>query len=205
MLIVLLFVLAPSDSYAKKKLYKWVDENGNVSYSDQMPPKQIKKAHEEISDHGVVLEKHSKAKTGEEILALKKLKIAKIEAEKQAKKLEKQRLNIIKAYTNENEIIRLKEERLSALNRNIVSAGQSLDFQKTSREQLLSMAADNERNGKVVSAALKSRITGVEEKINYQIEFIEVKKKEVNKVEVKFANDLKIYREAKQASDRLLN
>ena len=63
MLIVLLFVLAPSDSDAKKKLYKWVDENGNVSYSDQMPPKQIKKAHEEISDHGVVLEKHAKAKT----------------------------------------------------------------------------------------------------------------------------------------------
>ena len=117
----------------------------------------------------------------------------------------KQRLNIIKAYTNENEIIRLKEERLSALNRNISSANQSLDFQKTSREQLLSMAADKERNGKTVSDALKSRITGVEQKIIYQQQFIEIKKKEINKVMAKFANDLKVYREAKQASDRLLN
>ena len=205
MLIVLFLVLAPSDSYAKKKLYKWVDENGNVSYSDQMPPKQIKKAHEEISDHGVVLEKHAKAKTEEEILAMKKQKIAKIEAEKKAMQLEKQRLNIIKAYTNEEEIIRLKEERLAALTRNIASAKQSLDFQKSSREQLLSMAADKERNGKVVSDALKSRISGVEEKIIYQNQFIEVKKKEVDKVKDKFTNDLKVYREAKQAKEKLFN
>jgi hypothetical protein len=204
-MLIVLFVFVSTNSYAKKKLYKWVDENGNVSYSDQVPPKQIKKAHEELSDHGVVLEKHSRAQTDEEILALKKQRIAKIEAEKQAKKLEKQRLNIIKAYTNEKEIIRLKEERLSALNRNISSAHQSLDFQKTSREQLLSMAADKERNGKVVSKALKSRITGVEEKISYQLQFIEIKKKEVDKVKVKFANDLKVYREAKQASNKLLN
>jgi hypothetical protein len=205
LMLIVLFVLVSSDSDAKKKLYKWVDEDGNVSYSDQVPPKQIKKAHEEISDHGVVLEKHDRAKTDEEISSMKKKKIAKMEAIKQAEQLEKQRLNIIKAYTNENEIIRLKEERLSALNRNISSANQSLDFQKTSREQLLSMAADKERNGKTVSDALKSRITGVEQKIIYQQQFIEIKKKEINKVMAKFANDLKVYREAKQASDRLLN
>jgi hypothetical protein len=203
-LTIIVFCFLSTDGIAKKKLYKWVDENGNVSYSDQMPPEQIKKAHEEINDQGIVLEKHANAKTDAEILAMKKQRLADIEAEKQAKALEKQRQNIIKAYTNEQEIIRLKEERLSALERNIASAKTSLEFQKTSREQLLSMAADKERNGAKVSKALKSRIVTIEEKIQYQAEFIEIKKKEIQRVKDKFANDLSVYREAKQATKKLL-
>ena len=46
-----------TDASAKKKLYKWVDDNGQVHYSDKVPPKQIKKEHQELSGHGVVLEK----------------------------------------------------------------------------------------------------------------------------------------------------
>jgi len=61
------------------------------------------------------------------------------------------------------------------------------------------MAAAKERGGQKVSNALKSRIDTIEEKINYQLEFIEVKKKEINKVIAKFDNDLLVYREAKQA------
>ncbi len=199
-LIVLLVILSLGFNNAEaKKLYKWVDENGKVTYSDQVPPDQIKKEHQELNQDGVVLEKIKNVKTPAEREAEREAKRKQIEAEKLAAKLEVQRKNIIKSYTNEAEIIRLKEERLSALERNIESAKQSLDFQKTSREQLLSMAAAKERSGKKVSKALKSRIVTIEEKINYQLEFIEVKKKEVSKVIAKFNNDLLVYREAKQA------
>ena len=199
-LIVLLVVLSLDFNNAEaKKLYKWVDENGKVTYSDQVPPDQIKKEHQELNQDGVVLEKIKNVMTPAERKAEREAKRKQIEAEKLAAKLEVQRKNIIKSYTNEAEIVRLKEERLSALERNIESAKQSLDFQKTSREQLLSMAAAKERSGKKVSKALKSRIVTIEEKINYQLEFIQVKKKEVSKVIAKFNNDLLVYREAKQA------
>lgn len=198
-IIVVLFIFIVNHAQAKKKLYKWVDDNGKVTYSDQVPPEQIKKEHEEINQDGVVLETISDIKTPEELQAerdeMKRIK----EAEKLALNLEKQRKNIVKAYTNEQEIIRLKDERLFAIERNIDSANQSLAFQKTSREQLLSMAAANERSGKKVSDALKSRILTIEQKIEYQIEFIEIKKSEINKIKTKFDNDLLIYREAKNA------
>lgn len=201
LLVIIMVVLSLSISnvYAKK-LYKWVDENGKVTYSDLVPPEQIKKEHQELNRNGVVLEKIKNIKTPEEREAEQEAIRQKIKAEKIAAKLELQRKNIIKSYTNEQEIIRLKEERLSALERNIESAKQSLDFQKTSREQLLSMAAAKERGGQKVSKALKSRIDTIGEKINYQLEFIKVKKKEVGKVVTKFNNDLLVYREAKQAS-----
>ena len=197
-LLILILIIGgmTTDVSAKKKLYKWVDDNGQVHYSDKVPLKQIKKEHQELSDHGVVLEKIGNARTKEEIKAEKLEKQQQILAEKEAEKQNKIRENIIKAYTNEQEIIRLKEERLSALERNIVLANQSLDFQKISKEQLLSIAADNERNGMKVSAALKSRIKIIDEKILYQIKFIKIKQKEIEKVEEKFVNDLKIYKEA---------
>ncbi len=199
MVFFIVLIFGFSNAEAKKKLYKWVDENGKITFSDQVPPDQIKKEHQELNQDGVVLEKIKNIKTPEERQAERDAKHKKVEAEKLAAKLEVQRKNIIKSYTNENEIIRLKDERLSALERNIESAKQSLDFQKTSREQLLSMAAAKERSGKKVSKALRSRIDTIEEKINYQLEFIEVKKKEVSKVIAKFDNDLLVYREAKQA------
>ncbi len=198
MIIIVFLSLSVSNVYAKK-LYKWVDENGKVTYSDLVPPEQIKKEHQELNQNGVVLEKIKNIKTPEERQAEREAKQQKIKAEKIAAKLEIKRKNIIKSYTNEQEIVRLKEERLSALERNIESAKQSLDFQKTSREQLLSMAAAKQRGGEKVSKALKSRIVTIEEKIKYQLEFIQVKKQEVSKVVAKFNNDLLVYREAKQA------
>lgn len=183
---------------AKKKLYKWVDENGIVSYSDKVPPVQIKKQHEEINGQGVILEKVGNARTKEEFQAEKKAKLIKIAEEKEVEKQNKIRENIIKAYTNESEIIRLKEERLLALKRNIEQAEESLVFQNESREQLLSRAADSERNGNKISKVLKSRIKIVEDKIMYQEEYIIVKKEEIGTVNKKFTKDLAIYRSAAQ-------
>ncbi len=51
--IMISLVVFSNDSIAKKKLYKWVDENGKVTYSDQVPPDQITKEHEEINKDGI--------------------------------------------------------------------------------------------------------------------------------------------------------
>ncbi|MCF6289066.1 MAG: DUF4124 domain-containing protein [Proteobacteria bacterium] len=192
----IVFCLLATQVEAKKKLYKWVDENGNVSYSDQVPPEQIKKQHEELNKQGVVLEKIDDIKTPEELQVEREALLQKIAAEEEAAKQEETRQNIIKSYTNEAEIIRLKDERLSSLIRNIEQAKQSLTFQYKSREELLSRAADNERDGQEISKALKSRIQIVEDKIQHQKEFITIKTTEIGVVKAKFAKDLSIYRAA---------
>ena len=196
LVVVIALFLMSGHAIAKKKLYKWVDEDGNVTYSDQVPPDQITKEHEELNKDGVVLDKIENVLTAEEKVAEREKKRLAREAKELAIKQEQIRKNIIKAYTNEQEIIRLKDERLSALERNIELANQSLEFQKISQEQILARAADSERNGQQVSDALKSRIRTIEEKIKYQKEFIESKTQEIEKVKTKFESDLKTYRQA---------
>ncbi len=194
--VTILFLIFFSGNIEAKKLYKWVDENGQVHYSDQVPPDQIKKKHEELNQDGVVLEKVDRIKNEDEIRQERAERRRQIESEKLAKEEAHQRKVVIQSYTNEGQITRLKSERIAALERNIELARQSLNFQKTSKEQLLAMAADNERNGIKVSSALKSRIATIKEKIDYQIKFIKNKEDEIEKVEEKFVRDLEIYREA---------
>ncbi len=200
-LLVVTLIFSASNVLAKKKMYKWVDENGKVSYSDTVQPEQIKKAHEELNEQGVVIQKVGNARTDEEFYQEKLKELRKKKELEKQKRLEQKRQNIIKAYTNEKEITRLNDERLASLERNIELAEQSLTFQRASKEELMSRAADSERNGQVVSKALKSRIAIIEDKINYQLKFIEVKKKEINRVQLKFEQDLKTYREAKSAQN----
>ena len=195
--LISLFLIVSTPSIAKKKLYRWVDENGKVTYSDQVPPEQIKKKHQELSGNGIVLEKVDRVLTDEEREAQRQEAIKQKELEEQAKADAKRRRNIIKAYSNEQEIIRLKAERLESLKRNIELAKKSLVFQNRSKEELLSRAADNERNGRKVSKALLSRIQIVEDKIKYQHKFIETKTKEIKTVTDKYDKDLEVYREAK--------
>ena len=57
-LLVLIF-----STTAYGKLYKWVDEDGKVHYSDKMPPDQIKREHQELNQHGVVKETVKRALT----------------------------------------------------------------------------------------------------------------------------------------------
>ena len=50
-------------------LYKWVDENGNVRYSDKIPANQAKQGHSQLNSQGVVINTQEKAKTEAELAA----------------------------------------------------------------------------------------------------------------------------------------
>ena len=50
-------------------LYKWVDEDGNIRYSDQLPPSQSSKKHQKLNASGVVVTTREAAKSDEELAA----------------------------------------------------------------------------------------------------------------------------------------
>jgi ribosomal protein L19E len=44
-------------------LYKWIDENGQIRYSDRLPAAQVKKKHHQLNSQGVVLSTKEAAKS----------------------------------------------------------------------------------------------------------------------------------------------
>ena len=81
-LLLAVLLCAISSTSMAGALYKWVDENGNVRYSDRLPPDQNKKKHQQLSSQGMVLSTRDAAKSPEE---------AAIEAESKRKIEEQQR------------------------------------------------------------------------------------------------------------------
>ncbi len=180
------------------KLYKWVDENGKVHYSDKVPPEHNKYAREQMNDQGVVTESINRDLTPEEKLQkAAELKQAQELAEQkllEAKRLEKERNAILKSYSSEDQIIRLKQERLDSLTRNIEMAEENLVIQEKNHEDLLKRAADRERNGQVVSQAFLAQIDKLKEQIEYQKQFIADKKVEIGETMTKYDGELAKYR-----------
>lgn len=68
----LLILLLLASVGAEAGLYRWVDEAGNVHYSDVVPPTVIKQEHSELNDQGMTVKTFPAAPTPEEITARKR-------------------------------------------------------------------------------------------------------------------------------------
>lgn len=193
-----LFVLIMS-SAVHAKLYKWVDEDGKVHYSDKMPPDQIKHAHQELSKNGVVKENVKRALTPEE----RKLKAEELKKQREfeeqqrleAERLEKERNTILKSYSNAGQILHLKNERISALNRNIQMAEENLVIQHKNLDDMLKRAADRERSGQIVSDVFLEQIEQTRTQIDNQKQYIKDKEAEISGTEQKYDYEYKRYLE----------
>lgn len=195
--ILVLLILMLGHTGLSAKLYKWVDEDGKVHYSDKVPPEHIDQARQELNDTGVVKESVDRALTPEE----KKQKADELarqrqEAKRQAelkKQQQAERNKLIKSYSSADQITRLKRERIDALERNIELAEENLVIQKRNLNDLLKRAADKERSGGTVSDAFTAQIEKSREQIKNQQQFIVDKTQEIKETEDKYNDELAKY------------
>ena len=68
LLIILLLLTA---SAWGQSVYKWVDENGEVHYSQTLPPERAGEAHDRLTNDGLLAERVDRVKTAEELAELK--------------------------------------------------------------------------------------------------------------------------------------
>ena len=66
--------------HSQAQLYKWVDENGKVQYSDTVPPAAVDRARKELRTDGTIKQETQRAATAEErrLAALKAIEDAKL-------------------------------------------------------------------------------------------------------------------------------
>ncbi len=116
-LIALLIFL--TGSVAQASLYRWVDEDGKVHFSDKVPPSMAQKGHTSLSKNGIESEKVSSAEElkkkaeeenkKQEVLAemseLKKLEAVQKNKDDQLLATYESREEIINAFTNKISLI----------------------------------------------------------------------------------------------------
>ena len=195
-----------STQLAAATLYKWVDENGKVRYSDRLPPDQSKKEHQQLNSQGVVLTTKDAARPPEELAeeaeAARKLEEEQAEQAKIQAIQDKQDQVLLLTFSTEEEIEHARDSRIQVIDSVIGLIEGSI---ATTREKLDPLKKSADRNyvsqGKEVPGGLAQKIEHLERKIEIRNTQLLAKFEEKEKIRQKYELDLVRFRNLRSASN----
>lgn len=202
-LATIFFVVAgPS---ASAGLYKWVDDEGTVRYSDRLPPDQARRSHTELNEQGVVVSTREAAKSDEELAAEAEARRKQEERDAEEARIraiqEHKDQVLLMTFSSVEEIEHARENRLEVLDSvinliqgNIENTQVKLaNFQTRAHDAYISQ-------GKEVPGGLAQKIEHFERKIQTRSRQLELKLDEKAKIISKYDIDLARFIELKGES-----
>jgi chromosome segregation ATPase len=193
-LLLLPALFAPASAFGER-LYKWIDANGQVHYSSQLPPEAAKQRREILDKQGRTLKVYRAPPTPEEKAEAKRL--AELEAKKQ-QRAEKRAIrdrSLLATYSSKKDMYVARDSRIAAIESLIHLTTSRISAMRHRLEQLTEDAAGYERSGKKMPASLLSQISNLHNHIKRNREFVEDKKQEIEDIRVQFDSDIRRYGE----------
>lgn len=197
---VIMLATLPMTSHAK--LYKWVDENGNVQYSDKLPPQANQGAHAVMSEKsGRQVESKGAAKTPEEIAQEQELERLRKIQEELVKKQKAEDEVLLKTFRSEDDLVRARDAKISTLDNHITITQGNLNRFKSQLTSLQSRAAAQEKAGKNVDAKINEDIKALERQIDSG--YASILKREQAKQEIveEYDRDIQRFRTLKKIDE----
>jgi len=193
-------VVIPTESAAAGKLYKWVDDNGQIRYGDHIPAQYADKGNERLNEQGLVIDTKEPAKTQEQLA--EEQRIAELAEQEEIKRKERALRDriLLDTFTNEEEMIVTRDGKLEAVEANIRVTNGRIEKLKQQLARLNQQAANMERSGRPVPEAIANRITESHSQIENNLRYIEKRKLEQQAIRENFELDIKRFRELKQAA-----
>lgn len=189
------------DATAQRKLYRWTDKDGNVHYTDQLPPEAAQDKREELNRQGITVRTTERARTPEE-QAEWEAEQARLEAERiAAEEAAKMDAVLIGSYPTEADLQRAYNERFDLLEQSLESARVGIRSQEKSLAELLAHAADLERDGQKVPPAITDSIARTRDQVNDQRSYLERRENERAALQTEYDQLLARYRELKGAAN----
>lgn len=198
-LVVSALVLSLLSSAAlAQKLYRWVDAEGKVHYTDTLPPEAVDQARDEISRSGTTVNRVERALTAEERAAqeaeaAENARLAAIKAEQ-----DKMDAALTGSYATEADLARAYRERFDLLDQSLEAARVGIRSQERSLEEQLAHAAALERGGKPVPATVQSTIEAARKQVEDQREFLRRREGELQNLQTEYEGILQRYRLLKE-------
>lgn len=187
-------------------LYKWIDEDGQIRYSDRLPAAQSKRKHHQLNSQGVVLSTKEAAKSEAELAAEAAAK-RKLEAEQatQAKLDEEQNKKdqvLLLTFSNEKELGMARDDRVEVLDsvinlisKSIAATQQALDELQASADEIYLS------KGQEVPGGLAQKIEHFSRKKDSRRAQLDSKMLEKEKINEQYEIDLARYRLLKAEGD----
>jgi hypothetical protein len=180
------------------RLYRWVDDQGEVHYTDSLPPGQVERGHAEMSGEGVVVETQGPAKTREEVQQEEELKRAREAADRARKQQEAADQALVRTYRSLDDMIMTRDGKLASIDVMVKLTRSNIRRQQDSLRGLRGDAANLERSGKPIPKPLSVSIAKAEQSIRDAYATMVAREQEKQEVVARFAADMRRFRELKK-------
>ena len=202
-LIFSLFFLSQAADTAG--LYRWVDQNGNVFYSDKVPPKHSKYRRAELSKQGVTVNVVERAKTQAEMESERELKNLRSAQKRLLEEHKARDRSLLRTFRSEEEVNRTLQSKL-----NTIAILETVTLSNITRveKQLFAQegrAAKLERNGKIVPPVLIGSINGYRRQLDDNRNKIKNLSAQKLALKRRFATDLNRFRDLVAQNEGVLH
>ncbi len=209
MLMTMLSCLVSGSSVAAG-LYKWIDEDGNVRYSDRLPAAQAKKKHHQLNSQGMVVSTTEDARSEEDLAAEAEARRKKEEEEKEAARLkaiqDQKDQVLLLTFSSEKELQIARDDRIEVLDSVIRLINKSIASTQTKLDELQNVADKSYLSkGKEVPGGLAQKIEHFTRKIESRNQQLSLKVAEKEKINQQYELDLARYRELKSEAESKTN
>jgi len=165
-----------------------------VQYSDNVPPKDIKRKREVINKSGIRSLETDAAKSKEQLAAERREAALRKKEQENRQKAEDYKRNLVANYRDESDLIATRDRNIDSIQVSINFVEANLSGLRLDLESLIKEAAAFERSGKITPKLLKTQIAETRSKIDEAEAFIKEKNIEQDDVRDKFNQDLELYR-----------
>ncbi len=183
----------------KKKLYRWVDKDGKVQISDQLPPEAVNQARKEINSKGQSVGTVDRALTDAERAAQSQQKEADAEAQKIADQQKRVEDAMLINYATEDDLRRTYKERIDLLQQTIESTDISIKSIRGSLTGMLAQASESELAKRPVDPARAKQIQEMHNELLKQQAAQVSSHNDVKTMETEYAAVLARYRELRSS------
>jgi hypothetical protein len=191
-LSLLIFSAAAQPDSAK--MYRWIDEEGNTQYSDKISTEAVRRPHSTISKGGRTIGTTGAARTEEEYARDLELKRLQAEQHKELQRQQAKEQVLLRTFRTEDDIILSRDGTLSTYDTQIHIVYENIQRLKKRLAQLQQYAAKLERQGKQVDSKTRQGIESTHQEIKSNYEFILRQEHDKERIENKYANDLRRFR-----------
>jgi hypothetical protein len=178
-ILLMLAIIVASTHAISAKLYRWKDANGEIYFSDKVPPSDAKKERTTLNESGRAISIKDAQKNPQEIAQLKKINALKKAQKVSLKKQLAEDSALLKTFQSTDDIESLTKGKLEMLDSQVkIISSQST----TLKNQLINYqknAANYERSGKKISKKTISNITSAQNQYDKNLsEIVELKQKQ---------------------------
>ena len=183
---------------AQKKLYRWVDKDGKVQFSDALPPEAVDQARTEFNAaSGSTTAQVERALTEEERAAKAEADRLQAIAEKEAEQARKTEAAMIASFQTEDELKRSFNNRIDLVKQTLEAIEAGIASQRASLASLLAEAAEAELAGRAVPPKQATDIRSLHDDMVRQQQMLVLKQGELVELDDELVRLVERFRELK--------